>query len=145
MIIIALVASITDYPTPLRPLVPLVSHCWSTRLSQNTVDRHCFRAIYGGKHIEDEHIVTVDGKSVYWGNTMYSAEALTLTFTYVNSLGGVGRGSVAGVGNELIFSLNMRATPAATPEVIQSKWRITTGGYSVTSADAVRRFQLDDR
>ena len=55
-------------------------------------DVHCFAAVYGGEHVRDRHVVKVGGKTVYAGETLYSVEDGKISFTYWNSLGGVGHG-----------------------------------------------------
>ena len=80
----------------LNPLAPFVGHCWSGDAPGGAgTDTHCFEAAYGGEHVRDRHTVKVDGKAVYAGETIYSVEQGAITFTYWNSLGGVGHGTAA--------------------------------------------------
>jgi hypothetical protein len=67
---------------------PFVGACWRAEFSATINDTHCFEAMYGGAHVRDRHEVKSDGKIVYAGETIYSADGPNLVFTYVNSLGG---------------------------------------------------------
>jgi len=127
----------------LAPLEPYVGHCWVTQVSPETTDRHCFRPVYGGKHVRDAHVVVHSGQSVYEGETIYSAEDGAIVFTYFNSLGGVGRGTATATGGELKFELLMRATPEAKPERFETVWRRTPAGYDTIMGGETRSFRLD--
>lgn len=128
----------------LEAFAPYVGHCWAADIAADTVDRHCFEAVYGGQHIRDAHSVTKDGNSVYAGETLYSVEAGRIVFTYWNSLGGVGRGSATADGPDLQFALSMRATPDAAPLAVAPLWHRTADGYDVTTDGEKRHFRLDD-
>ena len=129
----------------LAPLDRYSGHCWSAPLSKDAVDRHCFTPVFDGKHLRDVHIVTSGGRPVYSGETIFSVEAGRIVFTYWNSLGGVGRGTLSLSGEDLAFVLVMRATPDAAPRTVDSSWRRTATGYDVISGGDVRHFTLDDR
>lgn len=129
----------------LQPLAHYAGHCWSAPLSAKTVDRHCFTPVFKGKHLRDVHVVTNGGRAVYSGETIYSVEAGQIVFTYWNSLGGVGHGTVSQSGDDLVFSLVMRATPVAAPQNVETRWRRTWKGYDVSTDGDVRHFTLDDR
>lgn len=116
----------------LQPLSRFVGHCWSGEApGGGGTDRHCFEAVYGGQHIRDRHTVKVGGKTVYAGESLYSVENGAVTFSYWNSMGGVGHGRAWAKGNELDFSGQMRADPSATPEPMNATWRVVPGGYEV--------------
>src|SRR4051794_2673591 len=79
---------------PLQPLTALVGHCWAGPAPGNAgTDRHCFESVYGGQHVRDRHSVTVNGREVYAGESVYSAKGPQVIFTYWNSLGGLGTGT----------------------------------------------------
>src|ERR1700756_2846142 len=77
---------------------PFIGACWRSGFSATVNDTHCFEAMFGGAHVRDRHEVKENGKTIYAGETIYSADGPDLVFTYVNSLGGVGQGKV-GTGN----------------------------------------------
>lgn len=74
------IASPSLPPRSFEPLERLVGHCWRAMVAKDATDRHCFKAIYGGTHIKDAHVVTANGRPVYSGETIYSAEGSALTF-----------------------------------------------------------------
>ena len=117
----------------LEPWATFVGHCWSGAApGDRGIDTHCFESVYGGQHVRDRHEVKVDGKTVYAGETLYSVEGKDVTFTYWNSIGGVGRGKAAANGAELQFSGDIRATPGSPSEHFTASWRKVDGGYEVT-------------
>jgi len=140
----AQVASTALPPTAFEPLAKLVGHCWRAVIGKDTTDRHCFEAIYGGTHIKDAHVVSAGGRAVYSGETIYSAEGSAITFVYVNSLGGVGRGTATQATDGLAFRLTMRATPASKSEESRTSWHFTKGGFDVVSGSETRSFNRDD-
>lgn len=87
-------------------------------------DTHCFEPMLGGAHVRDRHEVIEAGKPVYSGETVYSVDGDAIVFTYLNSLGGVGRGTVRDDGRTLRFTGSMRASPAKAPQPIDSEWRV---------------------
>jgi hypothetical protein len=90
--------------------------------------------MYGGAHVRDRHEVQEGGKTVYAGETIYSADGPNLVFTYVNSLGGVGLGKVGTAGALLGFTGTMRASPDKAEQPIDSEWRlIDADHYEVRS------------
>ena len=54
--------------------------------------------------MRDRHVVTVAGKSVYEGETIYSAKGPKVIFTYWNSIGGLGTGE-AMIAGTFVFGL----------------------------------------
>jgi hypothetical protein len=119
----------------LQPWSSFVGHCWSGAApGDGATDTHCFEAVYGGQHVRDRHEVKVAGKTVYAGETLYSVEGKDVTFTYWNSIGGVGRGKAVASGAELDFAGDIRATPASASEHFMARWRKVDGGYEVTDA-----------
>ncbi|WP_205479036.1 hypothetical protein [Sphingomonas arenae] len=116
------------------PLQAWVGICWTGQVSPTAVDRHCFSAILDGRHVRDEHQVSVGGRVVYAGETLYSLEGEELLFTYYTSLGGIGRGVVRKGSAGLTFTGTMRANPSASPKPFRSDWRMTSpAGYEVTT------------
>ena len=108
---------------------PFVGACWRTEFSATVSDTHCFEAMYGGAHVRDRHEVKSDGKTVYAGETIYSADGPDLVFTYVNSLGGVGVGKVGTTNAVLGFTGSMRASPDKAQEPIDSEWRLVDADH----------------
>ena len=113
---------------------PVIGGCWRAEFSATVTDTHCFEPIFGGAHVRDRHEVRQNGRTVYAGETIYSDDGGKLVFTYVNSLGGVGRGTVNALPSGLQFAGSMRASPARAPEAINSEWRFTGhSSYEVRS------------
>ncbi len=145
MLFAALLADAAPSSRVLAPLGPYVGHCWLAQIEAGTTDRHCLEPVYGGAHVRDSHVVIKGGKSVYAGETIYSAEDGRISFTSWNSLGGVGRGTAAPEAAALIFHLRMRAAPDAQHQDFTTAWRTTAAGYDVTTEGVTRHFVLDDR
>lgn len=106
----------------------VTGQCFTGDVGEGARDTHCFAPIFGGKHLRDSHRVILDGKIVYSGETIYSVEAGQVTFTYVNSLGGVGRGSAKAAPGGIAFTGTMRASPAARMQSMNSHWLWRKGG-----------------
>jgi hypothetical protein len=133
--LLALAAQTIAEPA-LRIFAPLVGHCWQGQAPGGAgTDTHCFEAVYGGEHVRDRHTVLVDAKAVYLGETLYSVEGETVSFTYWNSLGGIGRGTVAAQGSEILFSGSMRQEPSSAAAPLHATWRLTSDGYEVVWPD----------
>jgi hypothetical protein len=131
----AAVAS-TIAEAPLQPLSSLVGHCWRGEAPGGAgVDTHCFESLYAGHHVRDRHEVTVNGKTIYAGETVYSAEDGGVSFTYWNSLGGVGHGKAQAAGAEIVFSGEMREDPTSSPAPMHATWRMAASGYEVIWPD----------
>jgi hypothetical protein len=139
-----LIATTTAPPAALAPLRDFVGHCWIAEIAEGTTDRHCFEPVYGGAHLRDRHAVMRGGQTLYAGETLYSAEAGRIGFTYWNSLGGVGHGDAAPENGVLTFRMTMRAAPDAAPQPFIVTWRRTAGGYDTATGGVTRRFRLDD-
>jgi hypothetical protein len=117
----------------LSPFNALLDQCFVAGVGAGASDTHCFTPVFGGKHVRDQHVVMIDGKAVYRGETIYSRSADEIVFTYFNSLGGVGQGKAKAVGGGIDFTGSMRAGPAAPPQPMDSKWRWKPGGsYEVS-------------
>ncbi len=131
-------------PADLSAFRPFVGACWRTEFSATINDTHCFEAMYGGAHVRDRHEVKENGKTVYAGETIYSADGPDLIFTYVNSLGGVGTGKVDGAKAILDFVGNMRASPEKAQQPINSQWRLVDADhYEVRSLTPSKSGQPD--
>ena len=131
---------------PLQPWSALIGHCWAGAAPGNAgIDKHCFESIYGGQHVRDRHAVTVAGREVYAGETIYSAKGPQVIFTYWNSLGGVGSGTGTVSGNEWRFSGSIHATATSAEQPLTAVWRIVPGGYEVREgAEPARLFKRAD-
>ena len=122
---------------------PLLGRCFVATLAPDTVDRHCFTAVYEGAHVRDTHVVTAKGKAVYSGESLYSVDAKGLEFIYFNSMGGVGHGNATVGSGTLAYPGSIRATPADKPQPMGGKWIITSDGYDAANeGQPVRRFRL---
>lgn len=144
MLGLLLLSSVTAWLPALQPFDAYAGHCWKTTFPDGAVDRHCFSAVFDGKHVRDAHVVSKDGRPVYAGETIYSVENGTIVFTYWNSLGGVGRGTGTATGDDIRFTLTMRATPDAAAQAMETSWHRTAAGYETTSAGLTRQFVRDD-
>jgi len=122
MLLALLVAA--QSPSVLSAFGPLPGSCWITDFTPTVSDTHCFEAMYGGAHVRDRHEVRENGEVVYAGETIYSLDGGTAVFTYFNSLGGVGHGTMQSEGSALRFKGNMRGSPDKPPQPIDSEWRI---------------------
>ena len=101
-----------------------VGSCWIADFTKTMTDRHCFTRILGGTHVRDAHEVKEGGRVIYAGETTYSLDGDGVAFTYFNSSGGVGRGTVAQHAAALHFAGSMRGSPDKPPEKIDSEWRV---------------------
>lgn len=116
----------------LQPFAPLVGHCFvGPAPSGQGVDKHCFEAVYGGQHIRDRHVVTVGGKAVYRGESLYSVRGPQVTFVYWNSLGGVGTGTASLNPKGWQFTGTIHATPDGQDQPFAASWKLTPQGYEV--------------
>lgn len=122
-------AQMVASPPTLAPFKPFVGSCWRASFSATTTDTHCFEPIYGGAHVRDRHEVKDQGKIVYAGETIYSADGPDLVFTYVNSMGGVGQGKVGSAGKLLGFTGTMRASPDKPEQQIDTEWRVVDADH----------------
>jgi len=121
-------------PVDLSAFKPFLGACWRADFSPTVHDTHCFEVMYGGAHVRDRHEVQDKGKTIYAGETIYSADGPDLVFTYFNSLGGVGLGKVGTTAKELGLTGTMRPAPDKPEQDIDSEWRlIDADHYEVRS------------
>jgi hypothetical protein len=150
MSVIALVAASASAPPPQSPLKPwsyLVGHCWAGPApGPGGTDKHCFESVYGGQHVRDRHVVTVAGRDVYAGESLYSVHGRKVVFTYWNSIGGLGTGEAAFASGEWRFSGTIHASPDGAEEPMAATWRQVDGGYEVVDSPkaAPRLFKRAD-
>jgi hypothetical protein len=139
--LLALAAASANFAEPpLQPLAALVGHCWAGPAPGNSgTDRHCFESVYGGQHVRDRHVVTVDGHDVYAGESIYSAKGPAVIFTYWNSLGGLGSGQASIAGEDWRFSGTIHATATSGEEPMTAEWKFVAGGYEVREGDEPTR------
>jgi hypothetical protein len=116
-------------------LLALAGQCFAGDLAPGTRDTHCFTSLYGGRHVRDVHKVTKNGRTVYEGETIYSVEGGAVSFTYLSSIGGIGRGTALLDPGDWTFKLAMRATPGAPVADFVTRWHwqgprsyVVTGG-----------------
>lgn len=129
-------AAVAAAPTPaqpaLQPLASFAGHCWRGEAPGKAgIDTHCFEWVYGGQHLRDRHVVTQDGKAVYEGEALYSADHGRVIFTYWNSLGGLGRGAASGSGDDLHFTGTIHAAADSAEQPMTANWHKVTVGYEV--------------
>ena len=131
---------------PLQPWAALVGHCFSGPAPVPAgIDKHCFDSVYGGQHVRDRHVVTVGGKDVYAGETIYSARGVEVIFTYWNSIGGLGTGKALVAGDEWRFSGTIHATASSAEQPMASAWKMLPTGYQVREGSgAPRLFERTD-
>ena len=115
----------------LEPWSALAGHCWSGPAPGGGTDTHCFESVYGGQHIRDRHSVSVDGRKVYAGESLYSVAGPKVIFTYWNSLGGLGTGAAVVSGPEWTFSGTIHATAAGKEQPMTARWVVGADGYAV--------------
>jgi len=143
-IALLLASQAVPQPASLSPFKPFLGSCWRTDVSATVRDVHCFEAMYGGAHVRDRHEVKEGGKTVYAGETIYSADGPDLVFTYYNSLGGLGLGKVGSTEKMLGFTGSMRASPNQPEHAIDSEWRlIDANHYEVRSLVPAKNGQPD--
>jgi|KBSSwiStaDraftv2_1062776.scaffolds.fasta_scaffold21982_2 hypothetical protein len=131
-------------PADLSPFKPFLGACWRADFSPTVHDTHCFEAMYGGAHVRDRHEVQDGSKTIYAGETIYSADGPDLVFAYYNSLGGVGLGKVGSTERALGFTGSMRAAPNKPEQEIDSEWRlIDADHYEVRSLVPTKSGQPD--
>ncbi|MEO7655233.1 MAG: hypothetical protein ABIS23_06065 [Sphingomicrobium sp.] len=129
----------------LEPWSVLAGHCWAGPAPGGGIDTHCFESVYGGQHIRDRHSVTVDGRVVYSGESLYSAAGPKVIFTYWNSLGGLGTGEAAVNGSDWRFTGTIHATAAGKEQPMIARWTVGADGYQVhDSPTASRPFKRID-
>ena len=107
----------------LGPLLALAGQCFAGDVAPGSRDIHCFASVYGGQHVRDVHRVISGGRTVYRGETMYSVDGDALSFTYLSSIGGIGRGTATLMPGNWSFAGTMRATPAAAPAPFAVRWQ----------------------
>ena len=123
--------------TLLAPLLALAGQCFVGQVAPGTRDVHCYTSVYGGQHARDVHRVTKGGRTIYQGETMYSLEGGAVTFTYLSSIGGIGRGTVEFAPGDWRFTVSMRPTPAAAPQSFATRWQWRgMRAYSVSGGPA---------
>lgn len=114
----------------LQPWAPLVGHCFSGPAPvPGAIDKHCFESVYGGQHVRDRHVVTVDGRAVYEGETVYSVHGPKVIFTYWNSLGGLGTGEADLRTDRWQFSGTIHAKPESSEQPMTATWTLLPDGY----------------
>ena len=146
-LLLAAVAAPSGFAQPsLQPWSALIGHCWvGPAPVKDGTDKHCFESVYGGQHVRDRHSVTVKGKEVYAGETLYSAHGPKVIFTYWNSLGGLGTGEARVSGDDWRFSGTIHATATSKEQPMTAVWKIVPGGYEVSGeGGAPRSFKRAD-
>ena len=116
---------------PLAMFDRLAGSCWTTNFvpvnasipSGDSLDTHCFSVLYDGQYVRDAHRVTRQGQVIYRGETTYSRDGEQVEFVYLNSLGGVSRGTAIASPEGIQFTSIYRAPGEEKPKEIASRWR----------------------
>jgi hypothetical protein len=99
-------AASAEANTEYRPLAFLAGHCWKGSFPDGKqTDEHCFKWVYDGKFLRDEHTVHGTGHPDYLGETIYlwNSQARKIEYLYVENQGGFSRGAVATDAEGLVF------------------------------------------
>jgi len=137
---ILLAAAAASLAQPLlEPWAALAGHCWEGPAPGKGTDEHCFESVYGGQHIRDRHSVTVDGRVVYSGETLYSVAGSKIIFTYWNSLGGLGTGEARVDGSTWSFDGTIHATASGKEQPMRARWTVGPAGYVVQDVPGASR------
>lgn len=139
MIVTALMAAAALAQPMLEPWSALVDHCWEGPAPGKGTDVHCFESVYGGQHIRDRHSVTVDGRVVYSGETIYSVSGPKVVLTYWNSLGGLGTAEANIEGSKWSFDGTIHATPSGKEQPMRAVWIVGSDGYAVQDGPGASR------
>ena len=138
--IAALAAEAVSFQPPLKAFAPLVGHCFAGPApGDQGTDKHCFESVYGGQHVRDRHVVTVGGRDVYEGETLYSARGQQVIFTYWNSLGGLGTGEAELRTDRWKFTGTIHATADRAEQPMTATWTLVPDGYEVTAEGGTPR------
>ncbi|MGZ8311019.1 MAG: SRPBCC family protein [Allosphingosinicella sp.] len=119
---LALAAEAPAVRAGLEPLAFLAGHCWRGQFATGEADTHCFEPVYGGQHVRDRHEVT-GGSAAYRGESLYSVDGGTVTYTYWNSLGGVSRGTMRTEPGRLSFGDETYRGPDGRELRMSTFWR----------------------
>jgi hypothetical protein len=99
-------ASAAEPPELLKPMAFLAGHCWmGTFVDGKKTDEHCFSWLYDGLALRDTHTVRASGKPDFTGESTYYVDSVVhhIEFLYIESSGGVSRGTVEGQPDALLF------------------------------------------
>jgi hypothetical protein len=90
----------------LKPMAFLAGHCWKGQFPDGQqTDEHCFKWLYDGRALRDNHTVRAPGRPDYVGETTYyfDSAARRVEWLYIENLGGISRGTVETAGDALVF------------------------------------------
>ncbi len=116
-----------DAADPASALEFFVDACWAgTFADGETTDTHCFRPVFGGVFVRDNHVVRGAGP-VYAGETLYrwDADQQHFDYTYWDSNGGVSRGTLVPDGRSLTSPAETYTDADGATRQIVSRWTIT--------------------
>ena len=129
-------AGAVEPPELLKPMAFLAGHCWKgTFADGKKTDEHCFSWLYDGLALRDTHTVRALGKPDFTGESTYYVDSVghRVEFLYLESSGGVSRGTVEGQPEALLFP-NARYVSDGETLVYRARWpRQGDDGYEVWS------------
>jgi len=102
-----LLAAASLSASPFEPMDFLAGRCFTAALPDGQAsDTHCFRWLYPGHFLRDEHVVCANGRVAYQGETTYGLEPLTgqVRWRYLSGLGLTIDGLVMPRGEALHFT-----------------------------------------
>jgi hypothetical protein len=114
----------------------LAEHCWKgTFADGKKTDEHCFKWIHDGHALRDTHVVHTWGALDFDGDTTSYVDSTGqhVEFLYIESSGGVSRGSVESTPGALVFPDEHYALQGETL-VYRARWpRQGNGAYEAWS------------
>lgn len=126
----------------LQPMSFLAGHCWKGSIPATaSTDEHCFEWVLNGHVMRDTHVVRTAGKPDYRGETTYywSPIANSIEYLYLESSGGMSRGTMDTVANTLYFAPAQDAAEAASNGVVTYRMRWAPSGARAFDAWAEKR------
>jgi hypothetical protein len=120
---------------PLNSFAALAGHCYKgTIAARNDTDEHCFQWMYDGQALRDVHTVRGSGHPDYVGETTYywDSSAQRIEYLYVESMGGIMRGTVEPGEGALVFPAT-RYVAGGQAMTLRVRWTMQGDGYEAWS------------
>ena len=112
---------------PLSALDFFVGSCWRGVFDDGkSIDTHCFKPVYGGKFVRDNHDV-VGPRGPLSGETLFhwNAESNRIEYTYWDSKGGVSTGAMLPTADGLRSPEEVYVLPDGKEMRMVTSWLIT--------------------